>query len=49
MTVRQLLRSMDSREVAEWHAYYRLEAEDRRRAELDARARAGVRSPRRRR
>lgn len=49
MTVHQLLRSLPSREIAEWHAFYRLQEEDRKRAELDAKARAGINRPRRRR
>lgn len=44
MTVAELGRRMDSREFSEWEALYRIEAEDRRRAEMDARARAGLRS-----
>jgi len=33
---------ISSRELTEWQAYFRLEAEDRRRAELASRARQGV-------
>jgi hypothetical protein len=29
MTVRQLLRSLDSRELTEWRAFFRIEAEKR--------------------
>jgi hypothetical protein len=36
------LRSLDSREIGEWYAFFRLETEDRKRAELDAKARAGM-------
>lgn len=49
MTVHQLLRSLPSYEIAEWHAFYMIEAEERRRAELDAKVTAGVKNSRRRR
>ena len=42
MTVRQLLASLDSREISEWHACFRIEAEEAKRATLDARASQGV-------
>ena len=42
MTVAQLLSSMDSAELAEWMAYYELQAEARREADMAARAQAGV-------
>lgn len=35
MTVRELLHRMDSAELMEWRAYYRILAEDGERAELD--------------
>ncbi len=42
MTVKTLLRSLDSPELSEWMAYYRIEDEERKRAMLEAKARAGV-------
>ena len=36
MTVRQLLTSLDSAELSEWLAYFQLEHELQRQAELDA-------------
>jgi len=35
MTVRELLHRMDSAELMEWRAYYRIMAEDAERANLD--------------
>jgi hypothetical protein len=49
MTVQQLLHSLTSREIGEWYAFFRLETEDRKRAELDAKARSGLSSARSRR
>lgn len=42
MTVRQLLTSLDAAELTEWQAFFKLEAEERRRADLDDKARAGL-------
>lgn len=42
MTVKQLGRSMDSAELSEWMAYYRIEAEDRRKAMMAAQANRGL-------
>ena len=47
MTVAHLLKSLTSREIAEWEAHFRLEAEDAKRAELEAAAQAGVQGRRR--
>lgn len=49
MTVRQLLAALDARELVEWEIYFRLEQENARRRELDARAQAGVQRTRKRR
>ena len=42
MSVRELLARLDSRELSEWLALYRIEREERMRAELKARAVAGA-------
>lgn len=42
MTVRILLKQLDSKEITEWMAHYMNEAEDEKRAGLEAKARAGV-------
>ena len=49
MTVKQLLANLDSREISEWHACFRLEAEEAKRAALDTRAAQGVKRTRARR
>lgn len=49
MTVRQLLRAMDSRELSEWNAIFRIEAEEHKRAIQDAKASATAARGRRRR
>ncbi len=41
MTVGELLARASSKELAEWQCYFRLEAEERRKAELRARAGSG--------
>lgn len=43
MTVDELLGRISSRELTEWMAFAHLEAEDRRLAELEAKALDGVR------
>jgi len=46
MTVRRLLATVDAHELAEWQAYYKICYEDEKeahlRAELEAKARAGI-------
>ena len=42
MTPGEVLSRHSSREIAEWQALYSLEAKERQRAELEARATAGV-------
>jgi len=44
MTVAELLAKTSSRELSEWMAYFRLDAEARQQGALEARARSGVRS-----
>jgi hypothetical protein len=44
MTVAELLGRISGVELAEWDAYFRLEAEDRARSDLDARATARLAS-----
>ncbi len=42
MTVAQLLASMDSQELSEWMAYYRLQDERQRESEMQSRAESGL-------
>jgi len=41
MTKAQLLRNMSSHEIAEWHAFYAIEADEVKRHALDSKAIAG--------
>lgn len=47
MTVGQLLRSISSRELAEWKAFFRLESKRRQQAENERKAKAMAEAPRR--
>lgn len=42
MTVGELLRRMDSREISEWMAYFHLEHQKLRRAEMEQKAERGL-------
>jgi hypothetical protein len=44
MTVGELLARVSSRELAEWQAYLRIEDEERKQAQLGARAKAGLKA-----
>lgn len=46
MTVKELLRRIDSREISEWWAFYMNEAEAEKQAGLESRARAKINAPR---
>jgi hypothetical protein len=43
MTVSQMLKSLDSRELSEWMAFYMLEAEEQEQADKKANMKSGMR------